>query len=156
MCPFNYLEITMKSKLTIAFSPLVLLSALAFGQPAQVLRDLESKQPSTLSKDELQQLLPGATIRRMSTRGNAQSWSNDASGSFVVTSDNRATGGRNSTAQGKWHLSGDGRYCIMIEWKSVDTEEWCRFVIKTTDGYYTTKSDKTGTEKVYKLDITGK
>ncbi|MEO6320839.1 MAG: hypothetical protein ABIR56_09165 [Polaromonas sp.] len=80
----------------------------------------------------------------------------DALFSFVVSSDNRATSGRNSTAPGKWHLSDDGRYCIVIEWKTVETEEWCRLVIKTADGYYTAKSDKTGAEKVYKLDISGK
>jgi hypothetical protein len=146
----------MKSKPAPALLPLFLLCGLAFGQAPQVLRDLESKLPSTLSKDELQQLLPGATIRRVSAKGNTQSWSNDTGGSFVVSSANQATSGKNSTAQGKWHLSDDGRYCVIIEWKTVETEEWCRFVIKTTEGYYTTKSDKTGTEKVYKLDIAGK
>ena len=146
----------MKLKPVMAFAPLLFLSPLAFSQPVQMLRDLESKQPHTLSRDELQQLLPGAGIRRVNAKGNSQSWSNDAGGSFVASSDNRAASGRNSTAPGKWHLSDDGRYCIMIEWKTVETEEWCRFVIKTTEGYYTAKSDKTGTEKVYKLDISGK
>ena len=146
----------MKLKPVMAFAPLLFLSPLAFSQPVQMLRDLESKQPRTLSRDELQQLLPGAGIRRVNAKGNSQSWSNDAGGSFVASSDNRAASGRNSTASGKWHLSDDGRYCIMIEWKTVETEEWCRFVIKTTEGYYTAKSDKTGTEKVYKLDISGK
>ena len=146
----------MKLKPAVVFAPLLVVSTLAFGQQAQVLRDLASMQPSTLSKDELQQLLPGAGIRRVSAKGNTQSWSNDAGGSFVVSSDNRASNGRNSTAPGKWHLSDDGRYCIVIEWKTVETEEWCRLVIKTTDGYYTAKSDKTGAEKVYKLDISGK
>ena len=146
----------MKLKPVMAFAPLLFLSPLAFSQPVQMLRDLESKQPHTLSRDELQQLLPGAGIRRVNAKGNSQSWSNDAGGSFVASSDNRAASGRNSTASGKWHLSDDGRYCIMIEWKTVETEEWCRFVIKTTEGYYTAKSDKTGTEKVYKLDISGK
>ena len=146
----------MKLKPVMAFAPLLFLSPLAFSQPVQMLRDLESKQPHTLSRDELQQLLPGAGIRRVNAKGNSQSWSNDAGGSFVASSDNRAASGRNSTASGKWYLSDDGRYCIMIEWKTVETEEWCRFVIKTTEGYYTAKSDKTGTEKVYKLDISGK
>ena len=146
----------MKLKPVMAFAPLLFLSPLAFSQPVQMLRDLESKQPHTLSRDELRQLLPGAGIRRVNAKGNSQSWSNDAGGSFVASSDNRAASGRNSTASGKWHLSDDGRYCIMIEWKTVETEEWCRFVIKTTEGYYTAKSDKTGTEKVYKLEIAGK
>ena len=140
----------------MALSPFFLLASLASGQPAQVMRDLESRQMHVLSKEELQQLLPGATMRRVTDKGNNHSWSNDADGSFIVSSDNRATNGRNSTAPGKWHLSDDGRYCVLIDWKRVETEEWCRFVIKTTDGYYAAKSDKMGTEKVYKLDITGK
>lgn len=146
----------MKFKPVMALSPFFLLAPLAFGQTAQVMRDLESRQMHVLSKEELEQLLPGATMRRVTDKGNHHSWSNDPDGSFIVSSDNRATNGRNSTAPGKWHLSGDGRYCVLIDWKRVEAEEWCRFVIKTTDGYYAAKSDKVGTEKVYKLDITGK
>lgn len=92
-------------------------------------------------------------MRRVTDKGNTHAWSNDADGTFIVSSDNRATSGRDSTAQGKWHLSDDGRYCVLIDWKRVNTEEWCRFVIKTLDGYYTTKSDKVATEKVYKFEI---
>ncbi|CAN5306203.1 hypothetical protein BH10PSE16_BH10PSE16_01970 [soil metagenome] len=143
----------MKFRPVMALSPFLLLSAFTFAQPVQVMRDLESRQPHILSKDELQQLLPGATMRRVTDKGNTHAWSNDADGTFIVSSDNRATSGRDSTAQGKWHLSDDGRYCVLIDWKRVNTEEWCRFVIKTLDGYYTTKSDKVATEKVYKFEI---
>lgn len=151
----------MKSKLSLAFTSLLFFSGLAFGQQAQVLRDLESKQPSTLSKDELKQLLPGAKMGRVTTIGNTQFWSNDPDGTFIISSDNRvptpgASFSRASTAPGKWHISDDGRYCVLIEWKRVDTEEWCRYIIKTTDGFFATKSDKVGTEKVYKLGINSK
>jgi hypothetical protein len=58
-----------------------------------------------------------------------------------------------TTARGKWHISEDGRYCVLIEWKVNPTEEWCRYIVKAGAEYYATRSDKTGTEKVYKLSI---
>ena len=124
-----------------------------------VLRDLEGKSPRKLSKDELTQLLTGARMSRIASSGSGHIWSNDAGGSFVISSDNRGGGaqvraaGRPTTATGKWHISDDGRYCVLIEWKSVPTEEWCRFLLQTSDGYYAVRSDSTGTERVYKLDI---
>lgn len=125
-----------------------------------VLRDLESKSPKKLSKEELTSLLTGVKMGRVSGTGNVQSWSNDSDGSFVISSDNRGAGatgamgvGRPSTATGKWHISDDGRYCVLINWKSAPTEEWCRFILQTTDGYYAVRSDSVGTERVYKLDI---
>jgi hypothetical protein len=122
-----------------------------------VLADLEAKQAVKLSREDLQQLLPGARMGRMTARGDAQSWSNDADGTFVVSSDNRSMAtGVASTARGKWHVSDDGRYCVLFEWRRNPDEEWCRFVFKTTDGYYSATSDKVGTQKVYKLEITGK
>jgi hypothetical protein len=33
------------------------------------------------------------------------------------------------------------------------TEEWCRYIVKSGDAYYATKSDKHDTEKAYKLTI---
>ena len=136
---------------------------LGFALPAahaqdMVLRDLESKSPRKLSKDEATALLTGAKMSRTSGRGNVHHWSNDTGGSFVVSSDNRGAGavgasGRPTTAPGKWHISDDGRYCVFIEWRGVPTEEWCRFILQTTDGYYAVRSDSVGTERVYKLEI---
>ena len=123
-----------------------------------VLRDLESKSPKKLSKEETTELLTGAKMSRVSGRGNVHYWSNDSGGSFVVSSDNRGAGavgasGRPTTAPGKWHSSDDGRYCVLIEWKGVPTEEWCRFILQTSDGYYSVRSDTVGTERVHKLEI---
>jgi hypothetical protein len=140
--------------------PLALAAGAAQAQdePQMVLRDLESKSPKKLSKEEVTALMTGAKMSRISGRGNVHNWSNDADGSFVVSSDNRGAGavrasGRPTTSSGKWHISDDGRYCILIDWKGVPTEEWCRFIIQTSDGYYGTRSDTTGTERVYKLEI---
>ncbi len=129
----------------------IVVSTLATAQ--EVLRDLDAQGRVTLSKDELDQLLPGAKMSRTSARGNTNIWNNDPGGSFVVSSDNRDRGGMPTTARGKWHISEDGRYCVLIEWKVNPTEEWCRYIVKAGAEYYATRSDKTGTEKVYKLSI---
>jgi Protein of unknown function (DUF995) len=132
----------------------------AVAQPQEMtLRDLEGKSPRKLSKDEATQLLTGAKMARISARGNQHYWSNDKDGTFVASSDNRGAGavvqgqGRPTTAVGKWHISDDGRYCVLIEWKSVPTEEWCRYVLDTSDGHYMVKSDSVGTERVFKFEI---
>jgi hypothetical protein len=132
----------------------------AVAQPQEMtLRDLEGKSPRKLSKDEATQLLTGAKMARISGRGNQHYWSNDKDGTFVASSDNRGAGavmqgqGRPTTAPGKWHISDDGRYCVLIEWKGVPTEEWCRYVLDTSDGHYMVKSDSVGTERVFKFEI---
>lgn len=137
------------------------LLATAFGAAhAQnlVYRDLESKSPKKLSKEEATELLTGAKMSRISERGNVHNWSNDSDGKFVVSSDNRGAGavrasGRPTTSSGTWQISDDGRYCVLIEWKGVPTEQWCRFILQTTDGYYAANATSVGTERVHKLEI---
>lgn len=124
-----------------------LFSTLAFGQSASVLSDLASQNPVTLTKDELSQLLPDASMSRVTGDGRTQVWKNDPNGTFVISS------GQTTTASAKWHISDDGRYCVQIEWKRAPTEDWCRFILKAGDAYYATKSDKTATERVHKLQI---
>jgi hypothetical protein len=135
------------------FASFTLVCMLASAQEASVLRDLDAQGRVTLTRDELNQLLPGAKMSRLTAKGNTQFWKNDAGGSFVISSDNRDKGGRNSTAQGKWHIAEDGRYCVLIEWNVNPTEEWCRYIVKAGADYYAVKTDKTATEKVYKFTI---
>ncbi len=92
-------------------------------------------------------------MSRVTAKGSTHVWKNDAGGSFVISSDNRDRGGRNTTAQGKWHIAEDGRYCVLIEWNVNPTEEWCRYIVKAGADYYAVKTDKTATEKVYKFVI---
>lgn len=125
----------------------------ACAQKAAVLGDLAAQDRVTLGKDELTQLLTGAKMRRYNKDGSAQAWSNDANGSFVISSDNRGTQGHNSTANGSWKVSDDGRYCVTIEWKRNPTEDWCRFIVKAGGSYYAMRSDKAETERVYPLEI---
>ena len=134
-------------------SAFALVCTLASGEEAVVLRDLDAKGRVTLTRDELSQLLPSANMSRVSGKGTTNFWKNDPSGTFIISSDNRATSGQTTTSKGKWHISEDGRYCVLIEWKRVQTEEWCRFIVKSGSAHYATKSDRTGTEKVYRLYI---
>jgi hypothetical protein len=127
--------------------------SLAHAEPAAVLRDLEHLSPVTLTRDELLALLPSAKITRTVANGNQHIWTNEPGGKFIISTTNRARGGQMTTAPGTWQVSDDGRFCVLIEWRTVPTEDWCRFLVKTSDGYYATKSTKVGTEKVYKLDI---
>jgi hypothetical protein len=43
--------------------------------------------------------------------------------------------------------------CALPIWKTIETEEWCRYIVRSGEDYYATKSDKTGTERVHKLSI---
>jgi Protein of unknown function (DUF995) len=140
------------TRVPLPLAPL-LATSLAHGEPAVVVRDLEALSPVTLTKDELQALLPNAKMGRTAANGNEHLWTNETGGRFIISTNNRARMGKPTTAPGTWQISDDGRYCVLIEWRGVDTEEWCRFIVKTSDGYYAARSTKTGTEKVYKLDI---
>ena len=135
-----------------------LLAPCAHAQDAGLtVRDLDAQNPKRLTLAELQQLLPGAKMSRLTAAGWQHYWTNEPGGSFVVSASNMNPGISRSqaasTAQGKWHIADDGRYCVLIEWKRNPTEEWCRYILQTSDGYYATKSDQTKAEKVYKLDI---
>ncbi len=122
------------------------------------LRDLEGKSPRKLNKDEVTLLLTGAQMSRISARGNRNIWTNEKDGAFVASSDNTqgVVGGRSggpTTARGKWHISDDGRYCVLIEWRGLPTEEWCRYVFETSEGHYMARSDSVGSERVFKFEI---
>jgi hypothetical protein len=143
---------------------IAVVSTNALADPPALFGDLGPLNPEKLSKEQLDQLLPGAKMSRVAaSTGSTHFWTNDADGTFVISSDNRSGVGGASlvgrtagvTAPGKWHISPDGRYCVTIEWKRVPTEDWCRYVFKTTDGYFLTKSVQDRAEKVYRLWING-
>jgi hypothetical protein len=124
----------------------------AIGQQPSTLADLDALSPAALTRQELLDLVPNAKVSRVITNGNLHIWINDPDGTFIVSSDNRATNGVPATGRGKWHITDDGRYCIFIQWRT-NSEEWCRFVLNASGTFYTAKSLKPGTEKIYKLDF---
>jgi hypothetical protein len=139
-----------------------LAATVATADAPALLGDLDALNAQKLSKEQLDQLIPGAKMKRIvASSGSTNFWTNDADGSFVASSDNKSgigtsvTNRTGTTAAGKWHVSPDGRYCVTIEWKRVATEDWCRYVFKTSDGYYLSKSDNNRAEKVHKFWING-
>ena len=147
----------MKQFALIGSISICLLAPGAHAQDAALtVRDLDAQNPKKLTLEDLRQLLPDAKMSRQTAAGWQHSWTNEPGGSFTVSASNLNPGAARSggsNAQGKWHISDDGRYCILFEWKKYPTEEWCRYILQTSDGYYATKSDQTKTEKVYKLGI---
>ncbi len=136
-----------------------LIALLAAGAPSRAQElsfgELEPRQPHRLSREELQQLWPGAAVSRVSARGNTHRWTNEADGSFIVSTDNAGAGLRAaSSTHGKWSIPEDGRLCVTIEWRQLPTEDWCRYVFQASDGYYTTRSESPGAgDKVFRLEI---
>jgi len=127
-----------------------------------VFRDIQTLHAKKLSKAEAEKLLTGAKIsRKVISTGSTNFWTNEPDGKLIASSDNRGRIGTSTlmssvTAPGTWHISPEGRYCVTIEWKGIPTEKWCRFVFETSTGYYTSKTDHNGTEKVYHLIINDK
>ena len=80
-----------------------------------------------------------AIIGSTGSGGASHHWTNDAGGTFTATSDEMGRG-RSSTAQGGWHVSDDGKYCVHVDWKRY-TEDWCAPVVQTADGKYTLVQD---------------
>jgi hypothetical protein len=137
-------------------------SGMAWADTPALFGDLASLDPQKLSKEQLDQLIPGAKMSRIvASTGSTNVWTNDADGTFVASTDNKSgigtsiTNRTGSTAPGKWHISPDGRYCVTIEWKRIATEDWCRYMFKTSAGYFASKSDNNRAEKVYRFWING-
>ena len=135
------------------------IATAASAEGPAVLGDLDPLQPEKLSKEQLEQLLPGAKMKRVTQGGSTHFWTNETDGTFVVSTDNRGTRGGTAltvgttSAPGKWHVSPDGRYCVTIEWRKNPTEDWCRYVFKTSSGYFGSKSEQDRSAKVYQITI---
>ena len=132
----------------------------AWAQDVLTYAELKAKAPVALTRADLVALMPGAKMSRMNEKGNRHAWVNELNGEMVVSSDNRETSGipgtkpgRASTAPGKWSVADDGRFCMVIQWKKGESEETCRFVLKTADGYYAVTELNSDTHKAFKLTI---
>lgn len=140
----------------------IALPGVANADAPALLGDLDPLSPEKLTKEQLEQLLPDAKMSRVVAKtGSTHFWTNDPDGTFIISTDNKSgigttiTNRTGATARGTWHISPDGRYCVTVEWKRVDTEDWCRYMFKTSGGYFAAKSDKTRTEKVHRFWING-
>lgn len=141
-------------KTTSSLRALLLLSlaTAALAQENLTLKDLTAQNAKPLTKAELEALMPGAKMSRLTDKGSTQAWSNDAGGDTTVSNDNRSTNSRMTSTQAKWHISDDGRYCLRIEWRGAPDQS-CRFIFKTADGYYGTSALSPATVKALKYSI---
>jgi hypothetical protein len=127
-----------------------------------VVGDLNALHALKLSKEQLDELMPGAKISgKVPSTGSMNFWTNDPDGTLIASTDNRSgisssiTNRGGATAPGKRNVTPDGRYCLHIEWKRIPNEDSCRVVFKTPEGYFGAKSVTGPTEKVYRLWING-
>jgi len=128
------------------------LATPVLAQENLTLKDLKAQAANPLTKVELEALMPGAKMSRVTEKGSTHAWTNDSSGDTSVSNDNRATNSRMTSTQAKWHISDDGRYCLRIEWRGAP-ESSCRFIFKTADGYYGTSALEPETVKALKYSI---
>ena len=101
-----------------------------------------------LSREDVAQLLQGATVDFTSARGNRLNWKNDLDGTMLASS--VSSKGRGTTTKGSWKIDEKGRFCVSIGWPS-NLEEWCRYVVKDSDNYYITRSNG---ERISKVAVT--
>ena len=138
----------------------VSLSAMA-GDPVALFGDLDPLHPQKLTKEQAEQLLTGAKMTRVTPAGSTHLWTNEPGGAFIISTDNRgrvatSTLVQSTSTSGNWHISPEGKYCVTIEWKKLPTEDWCRYVFKTDDGYYFSRTDQNRAEKVFRYEVNGK
>jgi hypothetical protein len=109
---------------------------------AQVLplADVKAKGGVQLSADDLKQLMPGANVMSVTLAGSTRRWVNKADGTLVGSTDGRGySGGRTlpASGEGSWRLADNGTYCVTIKWGVMVPENWCRYIFKAGDKYYT-------------------
>jgi len=88
--------------------------------------------------DELRVLVNGANVTHVTRAGSERRWTDEADGTLVASTTNKKHGsamGGARTAQGKWSVSADDKFCVEIDWKRED-EKLCAAIIKADGGYY--------------------
>jgi hypothetical protein len=125
----------------VLFAISMMVCTFAAGQ-ALTLADAKTKDAVQLSADDLKHLLPGAKVVTKTATGSTRNWENGPDGNFVASTDGRGsayTGNRSlpSTGHGTWKINDKGAYCVTIQWGMSVSEDWCRYIFKAGDKYYT-------------------
>jgi hypothetical protein len=93
----------------------------------------------SVTADELQQILPGASIEFTTDNGNFVRWTNDKDGTLTANLTPGAESGNShhysTVGHGTWRVSDAGEFCVHIEWPRSVTDS-CRSVGKSDDGTY--------------------
>lgn len=124
------------------------------------LEQLQAKNAEKLSRERLEQLMPGARVMRSTAGGGELSWTNNPDGKFLANDRQTRSGGMRhrsgfgGTAPGTWRISEDGQYCVDIEWALRDREKWCRDIYQVNSHYYMIRKGKgDGGNKAMLLEI---
>jgi hypothetical protein len=119
-----------------ALLPILPLSiGLAQAQDAK-LGEILDRNAQRLSKADLEQLLPGATIASKGQKSD-RSWSNNEGGK-VRGSISGAFHQRTFPIHGSWEINDKGQYCVdlTLDIPRPANEKWCRFIYKLGDEHY--------------------
>jgi hypothetical protein len=121
---------------TVLFAVALLICTSASGE-ALTLADVKAKSGVQLGADELKQLLTGAKVANQIPSGSTRRWENRPGGDLSASSDGRGLPTpRVFSGSGTWNVDAKGAYCVHIQWPT-QTEEWCRYILKAGDKYYT-------------------
>lgn len=113
----------------------VLLASLAVALPALASSPAFADGATPLTRDELQQLLPGAQIEITYEDGSTTLWKDASDGSVEAVWSSGFMTSKHHThfGTGTWKISDDGQFCSHVDWRK-DVTDWCRSVVKTGDG----------------------
>jgi len=121
---------------TILFAASMMVFTVASGE-GLTLADAKAKSAVQLSADDLKQLLAGAKVANQIPSGSTRRWQNNPGGELAASSDGRGNAtARVFSGSGTWSVDAKGAYCVHIQWP-MQTEEWCRYIFKAGDKYYT-------------------
>jgi hypothetical protein len=124
---------------TLVVAVLLAVSTVAAAQ-VPPLSDIRANGGVQLSADDLKQLMPGVSLASVTPAGSTRKWLNRADGTIAGSTDGRGySGGRTlpSPGEGRWRVADNGTFCVSIKWGAMVPEEWCRYVFKAGDKYYT-------------------
>jgi Protein of unknown function (DUF995) len=113
----------------------LILSTTAFSDEP-TLGELKARGAQRLSKEELELLLPGASLTREVERGeifiNTQK-----DGSLNARYQSKMRSAKQLKGYGNWKVSDDGKYCLEIKWeRGFDDVSGCRDMYKVGEEYY--------------------
>jgi len=116
------------------------------------LGQLQERNATQLSADQLRKLLPGAKVTNKSVTGSTQRWTNELDGSLVASTDMAGSVGATAgaTARGTWEIDDRAMYCVKIEWRTRPTR-WCHHVYRLDDTYYRVSAKGSADTRAFEL-----
>lgn len=124
-------------------------------QEKKTLGDLKADNAQQLSRNDLQSLMPEASVISTAGTGSSRRWKNEKDGTFIAASNNAGQRGSGSSSSGKgvWSINDQGQFCVVIDWAR-SSEKWCRTLFRKGDVYYGVSSLSNDATLAYRFEIT--